>query len=157
MRKGLGRHDTWFRVICIWNHLLRMAAVIGFSFKEWFLRFQLLFPDFYHFHHVIWRMKRAKTLQTKNGQNMSSRPFHMTRPKYYLESLILYFADVGSGDEGDGNTLSPLHRELLQHQVVNCCWIGSIDIFIIVANSLTFSHEQTYFYVQVFMAVRKLI
>lgn len=25
--------------------------------------------------------------------------------------------DVGSGDEGDGNTLSPLHRELLQHQL----------------------------------------
>ena len=52
-----------------------MAAVIGFSLKERFLWFQLLFPDFYHFHHVIWRMKWAKTLQTKNGQNMSSGPF----------------------------------------------------------------------------------
>ena len=39
MRKGHRRHDMWFRVICIWNHLLKMAAVIGFSFKEQFLRF----------------------------------------------------------------------------------------------------------------------
>ena len=29
MRKGPGQHDTWLRVICIWNHLLKMAAVIG--------------------------------------------------------------------------------------------------------------------------------
>ena len=69
------RHDTWFRVIWIRNHLLKMAAVIGFSFKERSLRFQLLFPDFYHFHHVIWRMKWAKKLKTKNGQNMLSGPF----------------------------------------------------------------------------------
>ena len=75
MRKGSGRHDMWFWVICIWNHLLKMAAVIGFSFKERFSSFQLLFPDFYHFHHVIWGMKWAKKLKTKNGQNMSSRPF----------------------------------------------------------------------------------
>ena len=52
-----------------------MAAVVGFSFKERFLRFRLLFPDFYHFHHVIWGMKLAKKLKTKNGQNMSCRPF----------------------------------------------------------------------------------
>ena len=45
-----------------------MAAVIWFSFKERFLRFQLLFLDFYHFHHVIWGMKWAKKLKTKNGQ-----------------------------------------------------------------------------------------
>ena len=75
MRKGPGRHDTWFRVICIWNHLLKMAAVIGFSFKERFLRFQLLFPDFYHFHQVIWGMKWSKKLKPKNGQNMSSGPY----------------------------------------------------------------------------------
>ena len=75
MRKGPGRRDTWFRVICMWNLLLKVAAVIGFSFKERFLRFQLLFPDFYHFHHVIWRMELAKKLKTKNGQNMSSGPF----------------------------------------------------------------------------------
>ena len=52
-----------------------MAAVIGFLFKERFLRFQLLFLDFYRFHHVIWRIKWAKKLKTKNGQNMSSGPF----------------------------------------------------------------------------------
>ena len=52
-----------------------MAAVIGFSFKERFLRFRLLFPDFYHLHHFIWGMKLAKKLKTKNGQNMSSGPF----------------------------------------------------------------------------------
>ena len=45
------------------------------TFKERFLRFQLLFPDFYHFHHVLWGMKWAKKLKTKNGQNMSSGPF----------------------------------------------------------------------------------
>ena len=45
------------------------------TFKERFLRFQLLFLDFYHFHHVIWGMKWAKKLKTKNGQNMSSGPF----------------------------------------------------------------------------------
>ena len=52
-----------------------MAAVIGFSIKERFVWFQLLFPDFYHFHNVIWRMKWVKKLKTKNGQNMSSGPF----------------------------------------------------------------------------------
>ena len=45
------------------------------TFKERFLRFQLLFPDFYHFLHVIWGMKWAKKLKTKNGQNMWSGPF----------------------------------------------------------------------------------
>ena len=75
MRKGPGRNDTWFRVIWIWNHLLKMAAVIGCLFKERFLRFQLLFLDFYRFHHVIWRIKWAKKLKTKNGQNMSSGSF----------------------------------------------------------------------------------
>ena len=45
------------------------------TFKERFLLFQLLFPDFYHFHHVIGEMKWAKKLKTKNGQNMSSGPF----------------------------------------------------------------------------------
>ena len=54
------------------------------TFKERFLRFQLLFPDFYHFHHVIWGMKWAKKLKTKNGQNMSSGPFlHDTAQIYY--------------------------------------------------------------------------
>ena len=52
-----------------------MAPVIGFSFKKRFLRFHLLFPEFYNFHHVIWRMKWAKKLKTKNSQNMSSEPF----------------------------------------------------------------------------------
>ena len=45
------------------------------TFKERFLRFQLSFQDFYHFHHVIWGMKWAKKIKTKNGQNMSSGPF----------------------------------------------------------------------------------
>ena len=45
------------------------------TFKERFLRFQLLFPDFYHFHHVIWEMEWAKKLKTKNGQNTWSGPF----------------------------------------------------------------------------------
>ena len=75
MQKGPGWHDTWFWVICIWNHLLKMVAVFVFSFKERFLRFQLLFLDFHCFHHVIWRMKWAKTLKTKIEQNMSSGPF----------------------------------------------------------------------------------
>ena len=44
------------------------------TFKERFLRFQLLFPDFYHFHHVILGMKWEKKLKTKNEQNMSSGP-----------------------------------------------------------------------------------
>ena len=52
-----------------------MAAVIGFSFKERFLWFQLLFLNFYHFHHVIWRMKWAKKVKSKSVQNMSSGPF----------------------------------------------------------------------------------
>ena len=44
--------------------MLKVAAVIGFSF-----------PDFYHFHYVIWGMKWAQKVKTKNGQNMSSGPF----------------------------------------------------------------------------------
>ena len=84
-----GRHDTCIRVLGIWNHLLKMAAVIGFSFKERFLRFQLLFPDFYHFHHVIWRMKWAKKLKTKNGQNTSSRFFPHDAAGPYIGILVL--------------------------------------------------------------------
>ena len=45
------------------------------TFKERFLRFQLSFLDFYHFHHVIWGMKWAKKLKTKHGQHMLSGPF----------------------------------------------------------------------------------
>ena len=74
MRNGPGRHDTWFRVICIWNLRQDGGSLTVRTFKERFLRFQLLFPDFYHFHHVIWGMKWAKKLKTKNGQNMSSGP-----------------------------------------------------------------------------------
>ena len=72
--KGSNRNH----VITFDSHLktaLKMAAVIAFSFKERFLRFQLLFSDFYHLHHVIWGMKRAKKPKTKNGQNKSSGPF----------------------------------------------------------------------------------
>ena len=65
---------TWH---VIWSNLhLKSSAKNGgrirFSFKERFLRFQLLFPDFYHFHDVIWGIKWAKKLKTKNGQNMLS-------------------------------------------------------------------------------------
>ena len=62
------------------------------TFKERFLRFQLLFPDFYHFHHVIWGMKWAKKLKTKNGQNMSSGPF--SHDAAQLESFIYGIARV---------------------------------------------------------------
>ena len=75
MRKGPGRHDTWFRVICITKQIQDGGSLTVRTFKERFLRFQLLFPDFYHFHHVIWGMKWAKKLKTKNRQNMSSGPF----------------------------------------------------------------------------------
>ena len=75
MRKGPGQHDTWFRVICIWNLRQNGGSLMVRTFKKRFLRFQLLFPDFYHFHRVIWGMKWAKKLKTKNGQNMSSGPF----------------------------------------------------------------------------------
>ena len=69
-----------------------MAAVIGFSFKERFLPFQLLFPDFSHFHHVIWRMEWAKKLKTKNGQNVSSGPYrHNTA--HFIYSLMMAFLE----------------------------------------------------------------
>ena len=43
----------------------------------------------YHFHHVIWRMKRAKKLKTKNGQNMTSGPFsHDTAQLNSLDRVI---------------------------------------------------------------------
>ena len=44
MRKGPGRHDKWFRVICIWNHLVKMAAITGF--KEYFYGFNCYFQTF---------------------------------------------------------------------------------------------------------------
>ena len=92
-RKGPGRHDTWFWVICIWNHRLKMATVIGFSFKERPLRFQLLFPHFYHFHHVIWGMKWAKKLKTKNGQNMSSGPLsHDVAQMWLVVGRVMWLA-----------------------------------------------------------------
>ena len=66
------------------------------TFKERLLRFQLLFPDFYHFHHVIWGMKWAKKLKTKNGQNMSSGPFshnvaHFISAKcFFMRSSVVF-------------------------------------------------------------------
>ena len=59
-----------------------MATVTGLSFKERFLAFKLLFPEFYHLHHVNWRMKWAKKLKTKNGQICCLGPFRMMRPIY---------------------------------------------------------------------------
>ena len=55
------------------------------TFKERFLRFQLLlFPDFYHFHHVIWGMKWAKKLKTKKWKKICRPgPFRMTQPISY--------------------------------------------------------------------------
>ena len=66
-------NESWYS-IC-YSRYTAIEQLIGFSFKERFLRFQLLFLDFYYFHHVIWRTKWAKKLETKNGQNMSSGPF----------------------------------------------------------------------------------
>ena len=40
---------------------------------------------FYQYHHVIWRMKWAKKLKTKNGQNMSSGPFSHDAAKLSLQ------------------------------------------------------------------------
>ena len=80
IRKGRGRHDTWFRVICIWNHLLKMAAVIGFSFKERFLRFQLLFPDFYPSIILFGEWSGQKSLKLKMDKICRPGPFRMTRP-----------------------------------------------------------------------------
>ena len=90
LRKGPGRHDKWFRVICIWNLRQDGGSLMVRTFKERFLRFQLLFPDFYHFHHVIWGMKWAKKLKTKNGQNMSSGPFSHDAAQFwtYLINLV---------------------------------------------------------------------
>ena len=81
-----------------------MAAIIGFSFKERLLLFQLLFPDFYHFHHVIWRMKWAKTLKRKNGQNMSSGPFlHDAAQMILLLLLLLLLLSVKTSYRGITN------------------------------------------------------
>ena len=76
------------------RHSLRMAAVIGFSFKERFLRFQLLFPDFYHFHHVIWRMKWAKTLKLNMNKICRPGPFRMTRPKFVFGNGSFVFRTI---------------------------------------------------------------
>ena len=67
------------------------------TFNEEFLRFQLSFPDFYHFHRFIWGVKWAKKLKTKNGQNMSSGPFshdaaHMSVGCFYLNHIVEMFA-----------------------------------------------------------------
>ena len=58
------------------------------AFKERFLRFQLLFPDFYHFHHVIWGTKWAKKLKTENGQNMSSGSFSHDAAQIQMKAFV---------------------------------------------------------------------
>ena len=70
-----GPDDMTCDLTCVICNIAKLAAVIEFSFKERILLIQLLFPDFYHFHHVIWRIKWAKMPKSKNGQNMSSGPF----------------------------------------------------------------------------------
>ena len=68
------RHAKWSRMIfeqfVFEKQIQDGGSLTVRTFKERFLRFQLLFPDFYHFHHVIWGMKWAKKLKTKTGQNM---------------------------------------------------------------------------------------
>ena len=76
------------------------------TFKERFLRFQLLFPDFYHFHHVIWGMKWAKKLKTKNRQNMSSGPFSHDAAHFLL------LVDSEAWERAGGLALSYLARQL---------------------------------------------
>ena len=69
--------------------MLKMAAVIGFSFKERFLRFRLLCPDFYHFHHVIWGIKLAKkSLKLKMDKICRAGPFRMMRPISEIKPLM---------------------------------------------------------------------
>ena len=63
---------------------------IRFSFKERFLRFQLIFPDFYHFHHVIWGIKWAKKLKPKNGQNKSSGPLYFIQETKKSASAVAF-------------------------------------------------------------------
>ena len=99
MQKGPGRHDTWFRVICIWNlrqNKSKMAETLRYVHtRSDFYGFQLLFPDFYHFHHVIWGMKWAKKLKTKNGQNMSSGPFSHDAAHFVSVTNLIKWGDRG--------------------------------------------------------------
>ena len=110
MRKGPGRHDTWFRVICIWNLRQDGGKLMVRTFKERFLRFQLSFPDFYHFHHVIWGMKWAKKLKTKNGQNMSSEPFSHDVAQIKREIVSLTAALRFRSPEGERELLNQSSR-----------------------------------------------
>ena len=73
--------------------------------KELFLRFQLLFPDFYHFHHIIWGMKWAKKLKTKNGQNMSSGSFSHDAAHLVVQVYELITC-VRRANENAGNLIS---------------------------------------------------
>ena len=83
MRKGPGRHDTWFRIICIWNHLLKLAAVVGLSFNGRFLRFQLFFfRTFITSIMLLGEWSGQKNLKLKRDKICRSGPFRMTRPRY---------------------------------------------------------------------------
>ena len=75
----------------------------GFSFKERFLRIQLYFPDFYHFHHFVWRMKWTKKSKTKNGQNMSSGPFSHDAAHIYIY-MYMYMYIIQLSHEGEVNS-----------------------------------------------------
>ena len=65
---------------------------MGSHSRSDFYGFNCYFREFYHFHHVIWRMKCAKKLQTKNGQNMSSGPFGYDAAHLSLLSLNKRFS-----------------------------------------------------------------
>ena len=70
--------------------MFRFFYSVRGSLLFFFLQFQLLFLDFYHFHHVIWGMKWARKVKTKNGQNMSSGLFshdaaHLSFGRYFLQ------------------------------------------------------------------------
>ena len=74
------------------------------TFQERFLRFQLLFLDFYHFHHVIWAMKWAmkwaKKLKTKMDKICRPGPFRMTWPRSHCENFALLMTNLQLQIEG---------------------------------------------------------
>ena len=80
MGKGPRRHDTWFQVIWIWNHLLKMEAVIGSHLRSDSYSFNCYFQTCITSIMLFGEWSGQKSLKLKVDKICHPGPFCMTRP-----------------------------------------------------------------------------
>ena len=98
MRKGPGRHDTWFRVICIWNlrqNKSKMAEALRYVHsRSDFYGFNCYFRTLITSIMLFGEWSGQKCLKLKMDKICRPGPFRMTRPKcvllFWLKNMLIH-------------------------------------------------------------------